>query len=65
MSQISILKFEVLQYLLKVCSLVKINLTIFALDAHAQELFGFAQVSAFPLLHEFLFHMEEVLFVGS
>ena len=41
------------------------NPAIFALNAHAQELFSFAQVSAFPLLHKFLFRMEEVLFVGS
>ena len=65
MSQVGIFEFEALQYLLKVCDLVKINLAVFVLNVHAQELFCFAQVSAFPLLHNFLFRMEEVLFVGS
>ena len=65
MHRVSVLEFKALQYLLEVCSLVKINPAIFVLNVHAQELFGFAQVSAFPLLHKFLFCMEEVLFVGS
>ena len=63
MEWVPVLQVEMLYNLLEVCRLVKINLAIFVLYVHAQELLGNAQISAFPLLHKQFLYFKEFLFV--